>query len=249
MKKIVYLFCVLILGSCDTENANNCFQKAGAIVQIEVEVPVFSRVVVHERIELIIQQGDEQKVIVESGENLLSDVTVEVIDNELILKDYNTCNFFREYNLTKVYITTPNLTRIRNASEYNVSSNGTLTFKSLELISIGDEDVYLPIGDFHLTLYNEKLKISSNGIANFYLEGATDDLDINFFDLCDSRFEGENFIAQKVKVTHISSNDILVYPVESIEGSIRSTGDLICYNTPPIVAVDVMNDYGTLIFK
>lgn len=249
MKKIFFILCSILLISCDDENASNCFQTAGNIIQQEVEVTSFEKVVVHARIELIITQGDEQKVTIETGENLLNDITVEVINNELILKNNNTCNFVREYDLTKIYITAPNLTRIRNASEDNISSNGLLTYKSLELISIGDKDVYLPIGDWYLNIQNEKIKISSNGNAIFHLEGSTDELNLNLFDFCDSRFEGEHLIAQHITVNQISSNDILIYPVESLSGTIYSTGDVISFNRPTTVDIDDLSDYADLIFK
>ncbi|MFD1292326.1 head GIN domain-containing protein [Lutibacter holmesii] len=249
MKKIFFIVCSILLVSCNDQNANNCFQTAGDIIQQEVEVATFEKVVVHARIELIITQGDEQKVLIETGENLLNDITAEVINNELILKNNNTCNFVRAYDLTKVYITVPNLTKIRNASEKNIYSNGLLTYNSLELVSIGDEDVYLPIGDWHLNIQNENIRISSNGNAIFYLEGTTTNLNINLFDFCDSRFEGEHLIAQHIKINQISSNDMLIYPVESLSGAIYATGDVISFNKPTTVNVDDLSDYAELIFK
>jgi hypothetical protein len=248
MKKIFYLFCVLFFGSCDSETSNNCFQKAGDIVQIEVDVPLFEKIVVHEFIELIIAQGNEQKVIIESGENLLSDISVEVIDNELILNNYNNCNFVRPYDLTKVFVTAPNLTAIRNASEQPVSSNGVLTYPSLYLESLGEKKEFLSVGDWHLNIENEIVRVFGNGLAVFYLEGKTNNLNITFSD-GDTRFEGDKFLANHITVRQVSSNDMLVYPVKSIKGSIHSTGNVILYNKPPIVEVAILNNYGTLIFK
>ncbi len=248
MKDLFYIIIPFLLLSCNSENANNCFQKAGAIIQTEVEVATFDKVTVHERIELIITQGNLQKVIVETGENLLNDISVEVINNELILKNFNTCNFIREYDLTKVYITSPNLTTIRNASEYNVSSNGVLTYPSLYLRSSGEKSDYLSIGDWHLTIKNENLRIWSNGIANFYLEGTTNNLDLSFSD-GDTRFEGKEFVAQHVKVRQVSSNNMLIFPVQSLTGSIHSTGNVISFNKPTTVEVEELSDYGKLIFK
>lgn len=239
---------MLILASCNDEKSNNCFQSAGKIKQVEIELPIFNKVVVHERIELIITEGTEQKVIVESGENLLTDITVEVINNELVLTNYNTCNFFREYDLTKVYVTSPNLTRIRNASEYNVSSNGVLTYPALYLMSVGDKSKFLSVGDWHLNIQNKNVKIWGNGIAVFYLEGTTTNLDINFSN-GDTRFEGQNFKAEHIKVRQISSNDMLIFPIQSLTGSIHSTGDVISFNKPPLIEVEELSDYGTLIFK
>ncbi len=249
MKKIISIIYLIIIAACNSENANNCFQSAGDIDQVEVEVPFFDKIVVHERIELIITEGSEQKVIVESGKNLIPDISVEVINNELVLTNNNTCNFFREYNLTKVYVTVSNLTRIRNASEYNISSNGVLTYPFLQLVSIGDKSKFLPIGDWHLTIQNQSLKIQSNGIAVFYINGLTNNLDIDFFDINDNRFEGRNLIANHVKVRQMSSNDIIVNPVQSLTGSIHSTGDVISYNKPPIVEITLLNTYGNVIFK
>jgi hypothetical protein len=248
MKKIIYIAFIILFASCNNENAGDCFQTAGKIIQVEIEVPIFEKVVVHERIELIITQGNEQKVIVESGKNLLSDISVEVINNQLILINNNTCNFFRDYDLTKVYITSPNLTVIRNASEYNVSSTGTLTYPSLYLRSSGEKSEFLSIGDWHLNIKNESIKIWSNGIAIFYLEGSTTNLDLVFSD-GNTRFEGKNFKVQNIKVSQVSSNDILIFPIESLTGSIHSTGDIISFNTPPIVNIDIQSNYGELLFK
>ena len=248
MKKIIYIFIVFLFANCNDKKADNCFQSAGDITQVEIELPAFDKVVVHERIELIITEGPNQKVIIESGENLQPDITAEVINNELILTNYNTCNFFREYDLTKVYVTSPNLTRIRNASEYNVSSNGVLTYPTLYLMSVGDKSKFLSVGDWHLNIQNENVKIWGNGIAVFYLDGTTNNLDLSFSD-GDTRFEGKNFKAQHIKVRQVSSNDMLIYPVQSLIGSIHSTGDVISFNKPSLIEVEELSDYGKLLFK
>lgn len=248
MKNIIHIIFLLLIFGCNSEKAGDCFQTGGDIVKIEIEVPSFNEIVVHQRVELFIEQGDEQKVVIESGENLLPDISVEVIDNELIIKNNNTCNFFREYDLTKVYVTSPNITIIRNSSEQNVSSIGVLTYPRLFLNSTGIQNEYLSIGDYNIHIENTNVVILSNGIAVFNLEGNTTNLDIKFAD-GDTRFNGKNFEAQHIQVFQVSSNDIIVNPKQSIRGTIHSTGNVISYNKPPIVEIDVLNDYGELIFK
>jgi hypothetical protein len=249
LKKIIYIICFIALGGCDSEDANNCFQTAGPITQVIVDVPEFHKVVVHEHIALFITQGNEYKVIVETGENLQNDISVEVVDNELILKNYNTCNFIRAYDQTKIYITSPNLTVIRNASEFDVSSKGVLTYPSLYLMSVGDKTEFLSVGDWYLNIENNSVKVWSNGIAVFYLNGTTNNLELNFSD-GDTRFVGDNFKANHIQFWQVSSNDMLVFPIESLTGSIHSTGNVFSYNTPPIIAVDALNtDYGNIYFK
>ena len=245
MKQFTIIFLLLFL-SCDKENSNDCLQASGEIIQKEIIVENFDKILVNKRVELIISEGP-QKVIIETGENLISDVLVEVIDGELILSNYNSCNFFREYNLTKIHVTSPNLTTIRNASEHKVSSKGIITYPSIYLRSSGEKRERLAVGDWHLNINNSKVRIWGNGISNFYLTGKTDNLNISFSD-GDTRFEGQTFEAKHISVRQVSSNDILINPLESLTGSIHSVGDVISFNKPLIVDVDVQSD-GKLIFK
>jgi hypothetical protein len=247
MKNVYYILFTLFISSCNSENASDCFQTAGKIVQHEVEVANFDKIVVNKKIALFISEGPVQKVVIESGENLLNDITAEVVANELILTNYNNCNFFREYGITKVYVTSPNINTIRNASELNVTSIGTLTYPSLYLRSSGEKSTYLAVGDWHLTIENNAVTIWSNGISTYYLKGMSNNLDVGFSD-GDTRFEGKDFIVKNITVRNVSSNDVLIYPTEKLTGSIHSTGNVISYNKPPIVDVDVQS-VGKLIFK
>ena len=81
----------------------------------------------------------------------------------------------------------------------------------------------------------------------FYLSGEVENLNINFAN-GDSRFEGENLIAQNVSVFHRGTNDMIVNPQQSITGSILSTGNVISVNQPPIVDVEEVFN-GRLIFE
>ncbi len=248
MKSILkYLVVITLFSSCDSEDAGNCFQTSGNIIQQEIIVDLFDKILINEGVELIIKQGATQKVIIETGENLLNDIKLEVINNQLIATNNNNCNFVREYGLTKVIITSPNITVIRNSSEREVRSEGVLTYPSLRLLAEDFESDFLNIGDFIISINSTTLSVTSNGISNFYINGQTTNLNIGFF-AGDSRFEGKNLIATNVKITHKSSNDMLVNPQEKIEGDIFSLGDVLAYNEPLII--DVTEHYqGKLIFK
>lgn len=249
MKRIsIYIVTLISILACNSEDAGDCFQTAGKIIQQEFEVESFDNILIHERVGLIIEEGPTQKVVIETGKNILSDVTVEVINKELIVKDNNACNFVREYNSTKVIVTSPNIKRIRNASEQDVVSKGTLTFPSIYLMSVGDKTKYLPVGDFHMHINNEKVRVWSNGVANLYIEGFSNELDLSFSN-GDTRFHGKDFIVKDIRVSNVSSNDMVIFPTESLTGKIHSTGNVISYNKPPIVAVEELTDYGKLIFK
>ena len=63
----------------------------------------------------------------------------------------------------------------------------------------------------------------------------------------DSRVEASDLIIQNLNIFHRSTNKMIVNPQQSIIGEIRSLGDVISKNIPPVVEV---TEYytGTLIF-
>ena len=181
IKKIIYILSLLFIVACNSEDTSDCFQTEGNIVQQEVIVDAFERIVVNRDIELIVKEGLEIEVIIETGKNLLNDVKAIVVDNELQLTDHNLCNYVRDYGITKVYMTAPNIKEIRNSSQYQVSSDGIVTFQELKLIS---EDFNAPrsftVGDFRMQINNDRLSIVSNNISSFYISGTVTNLSIGF---------------------------------------------------------------------
>jgi hypothetical protein len=247
MKKIIYILSLIIIVACNSEDASDCFQTEGNLIQQEMAVTAFERILVNRDIELIVKEGTEYKVIIETGENLINDVLAMVVENELQLTDFNSCNYVREYGITKVLVTTPTLKSIRNSSQYEVSSDGVLTFPELNLVS---EDFTAPgnftIGDFRLQIQGDKLTVIANNISSFYLSGTVNNLSVGFYSGA-GRFEGKDLIAQAIEVFHRGSNDMIVNPQVSLSGELRGTGNLISVNQPP--TVDVEQFYtGALIF-
>ncbi len=247
IKKITYILSLILIVSCNSEDASDCFQTEGTTVQKEITVNAFEKIVVNRDIELVVEEGADYKVIIETGSNLLNDVEAIVVGNELQLTDNNSCNYVRDYGITKITVTAPNIKEIRNSSQYGISSIGTLTFPNLTLIS---EDFNAPgsftVGDFRLRINNDKLSIVSNNISSFYISGNVTDLFVGFYAGA-GRFEGENLISQNVDVFHRGSNDMIVNPQISLTGELRGTGNLISVNQPPTVDVDKLY-IGELIF-
>ncbi len=234
---MVFVIAITFIG-CDSENAFDCIQAEGSTVREEKILPDFQRILVNRGVELILKQGDTQQVIIEAGENLINDVRAEVIGDRLELTDENMCNFVRDYGTTKVYVTSPNITEIRSSTQYDISSDGVLTYSRLRLLS---EDFNSPdsftVGDFRLHVATNELSVTANNISFFYINGTTESLSVGFFAGA-GRFEGADLIAQNVDIYHRGSNDITVNPVQSLVGELRGTGNLVALNEPPLVAVE-----------
>ncbi|MEL6811239.1 MAG: head GIN domain-containing protein [Bacteroidota bacterium] len=249
MKRIVYITALLLCVACNTENAPDCFQTEGSIVITRFDVPFFSRIRIEDDVSLVIRQGDIQEVFVETGENLLNDVSVTVENEVLVFRDSNRCNLLREYGVTQAVVTTPDLKEIRNASEFNVVGQGVLRFPNLKLTSNTEgaiEDARKN-GDFTLTVQCEDLVVEANGFSTFYIDGFTERANLGFTDEI-PRFEGANLMVNDLRILQRSANVMIVNPQESIRGQIRGTGDVISVNRPSVVEVEEFFT-GRLIFQ
>lgn len=229
---LLFIFC---LGGCELQDVSDCFKKQGDKITLEVELDGFSKISISKGIELFIKQAEKQEIKVKTGENFIKDIKFEIIDNELRITDKNACEMLRNYHATQVFIETPVLEKVYSASQYSVHSKGVLTFPNLILESGLHEDT--PSSVFEMEIENESLKINNNVSSVFKIKGQTHHLEINFWS-SNGRFEGDSLMAQKVSIFHRSSNDMFVFPIQEIKGTIAGTGNLVLKNVPPVIEVE-----------
>lgn len=248
MKKLTYILCLIFLFACNSEDAGDCFQTSGSIIQQEVTIEAFEKILVKRNVKLVLKQDVDYKVVIETGKNLINDVKAKVKNNQLILTDDNTCNYVRDYGITTIYVSAPNITEIRSSTQYDIVSDGVLNYNSLRLLS---EDFNVPetftIGDFRLEINTKNFSVATNGLSSCYISGIAENVNIGFY-AGSGRFEGRDLIAQNIEVYHRGSNEMIVNPQLSLTGELLGTGNLISVNQPPIVDIEVVYT-GNLIFE
>lgn len=241
MKKlaIVLLVVFTVLGEGCGPDSPDCFQASGDIETVRLEVPEFSSITVFENIELVVRYGPVQEVVLETGANLRSDISAEVVEGTLELRDSNSCNYFRGYGRTTFYVTTPDLRVLRSSTGWPIRSDGVLPFTDLSLVSesFNNPGALTTDGSFDLEVDVERLQIVSNGIAFFKLQGRAGQFSITIA-AGDTRVDAMDLVAESVQVSHRGSNDILVKPLQRISGLINGYGDVLSYGRPPEVAVE-----------
>jgi len=249
LKYFSYALVLILFSSCNSEEGLNCFQSSGAIVQQEFDVKTFEKILIRNRVQLILAFGTEQKVVIETGENLMNDIIVTSLNNTLSVKNNNGCNLVRDYGITKVFVTSPNIIEIRNSSGLAVLSDGVLTYPELLLLSEDEEnqDQFHIDGDFVLDLNVGSLSIVGTGLSNFFLTGTAQEAKFEIFN-GDGRIESQDLLVTDLTVYHRGTQKMIVNPQNSIQGEIRGLGDIISVNEPPIV--DVQEFFtGRLIFE
>ena len=237
----IFIAVMLIFASC--ENPGECIESSGVTTLKDVALQPFKKIKVYKGIEVIVTQGPEYKVQIEAGANFIDNVEVKQNGDQLIFTDEVSCNWVREYGKTRILVTTPTLEEIYSKTDRNISSNGTVTFPNLTLTAYdkdGDGEKGAGTGDFIFSVDNDVLTINNNNVSRYFISGQTNNANLNFY-FGDGRIEAQNLLAQNIRVFHRGSNDMIVYPVQSVSGTLNSTGNLVLKNVPPIMTpLDVL---------
>lgn len=247
MKKIVLHIvvccCMVLATSCGI--SEDCFKGNGNQVIQLFPLENFTKIKVYDGVGLVIKEGANYEVKVITYDNILENLEVKLQGNMLVVKDNSTCNIARDYGLTKVYVTAPNITEIHSKTDQDIRSDGVLNYSDLKLISIDLSDG-AGTGDFRLSLNTINLYVESNNVSNFYLTGQSQNLHV-FFSWGNGIFYGENLIVNIITIYHRGSNNIFLFPINSIEGNIYATGNVVLKNNP-IVSPNVIQHFtGRLI--
>lgn len=247
MKKIVLHIvvccCMVLATSCGI--SEDCFKENGNQVIQLFPLENFTKIKVYDGVGLVIKEGANYEVKVITSDNIRDNLEVRLQGNMLVVKDNSTCNIARDYGLTTVYVTAPNITEIHSKTDQDIRSDGVLNYSDLKLISIDLSDG-AGTGDFRLSLNTIHLYVESNNVSNFYLTGQSQNLHV-FFSWGNGIFYGENLIVNIITIYHRGSNNIFLFPINSIEGNIYATGNVVLKNNP-IVSPNVIQHFtGRLI--
>lgn len=250
VKKRAYIHTVLIcllfiVSSCDSGDIGLCFDSSEPFSERVVTVASFDKIIVRDNIQMILSEGP-QNVRIETAQSVIDDVEVFVSDGTLTLIDESRCDLLEASEPTKVFVSALDIRRIRNASQYEISSTGVLNYESLVLVSDENENSKYRIADFRLELAVGGLEVVSNNFSNFFISGTAERALIGFYGGA-GRFEGAGFLVEELNVFHRGSNVMIVHPVNSIRGKIVSNGNIIAKNRPDTVAVEELYT-GRLIF-
>ncbi len=237
---LIFSFTPFFLGCENT--SFDCVRSTGEQISTSLELPRFQAISAYDGINLFIKEGSEQKVTLEAGENLLSEIEIAVdTEGYLTVKNNNTCNWVRTYKDINLYITTDTLVHVNQYGYGTIRSEGIWSFPS---VSINAKD---GVGDIYLEVQNQRVYLVSNTIANFYLSGNTENLTIgNYYS--NGRFSAKELVARNVSITQLGSNTIIVNASETLKGSIGSVGDIVYYGDPETIEVEI-NNSGKLIHK
>lgn len=247
-------FFLLLFTSCGI--SEDCFKGNGDRISQNFPLEGFTKIKVYNGVGLVIKEGTEYEVNIATNSTIIDDLEVKIDGDMLIVKDNSTCNIARDYGETIVYVTIPDgineplITELElhSKTEEKIQSEGTLHSPIVRLFSIGDDGDGVGTGDFFMTVQNNgQLVVESNTVTNFFINGFCEEMLLNFY-FGNGRFYGENLEAERIKIFQRGSNDMIVKPIQKIEGTIYATGNVILKNVPNEVNVQELFT-GRLIYN
>ncbi len=159
IKKQIFFFAltvvVIILQGCNKQGAG-CFDKAGDIKTVSVEVAAFTSIDVSSNVDVQLLNDGLNRVEVSTGENLLAGISLKVEEGVLLIDNLNSCFWSNGYTHPLVAIRNPNLTKLIQHGYGNIYTTDTLVVDNL-LVQVEDAS-----GGVDLTLQSNLLRVVSN---------------------------------------------------------------------------------------
>ena len=231
-------FAVILLGillGCN-KNGAGCFDKAGNIKTVTIDLPAFTTIDVASNVQVQLLTKGSNIVEITTGENLISGIKLQVEDSVLLIENLNTCFWSRGYKQPLVSIRNADLEKIIQHGYGSIYTSDTL---SINKIAIQVEDAS---GAVDLLLNTDFVQVVSNNIGPITLRGSATKLDVAHY------WSDGILYASELKVTDCyinqnGSNRMEINVSNSLEGSINSIGNVYLFGQEPAtVDVDLTNE-------
>lgn len=199
----------------------------------------FHAIKVSTGIDLYINQGDVEKIIVEADDDIIDDLKTVVKDGVLKIYMEKKFNWSWNWNVTrKVYVTVRDLDELHASSGSDVESKGAIQVKDLRIDANSGSDV-------ELELRAEKIYVSTSSGSDAELKGTTEYLEAS--SSSGSDLDAAELKSKVCKVSASSGADATVYASESIKANASSGGDIRYSGNPS--AKDIDESSGGDVYK
>lgn len=171
MKSIFYiLISVLTLAACKKAEERTCFKSAGKEVTLEVPLQDFGRLFLGPHMKFRLIQGQENKLVITGGENLVNHVATKMDGDQLFITNENKCNFLRSYKKeisVDIYYKNVYVINFEGTKELTTVNQINAPYFTLVIEDgAGACNLDLNTGQLHVVV--------TNGWGNFNLSGVTD---------------------------------------------------------------------------
>lgn len=242
--KLLYL---LVLSSSIILAVTSC-KKApltnGKIITRTVEVGHFDTLYVYDNINVTLVNSDTFKIEITTGENLIDNIIAESIDNALFLKNENTLNWLRSYDIpieAKIYYKSEIECIIyRSVGDINtedyIMNDSTSRFELRVIDGSGDINLKINCKYFYL--------ISSFGTNRITVEGESKNTFIHHKGI--GQINTKALRSEIIELYNYSTNNIFIQCEKKLNAKIYDYGNVYYKGHPEIISYISPNAQGKL---
>jgi hypothetical protein len=229
------------ISGCSEEGGFDCFMPTGEVKKEPRYVSAFHFIEIHDNINLFLTQDTlVNKLEVEAGENLLPGITTEVENGHLYLRNENTCNWVRKFDIpVNVYISFSRL------DSMIFRAAGDLTFTTPWQNDSIQFDVWEGAGNIDLKLDVFKSRVYVHyGVVSIVMSGNSQ---VSY--LSNKGYgpvDAQGLFTKYSYLNTLSPNDCIIWAENEIGVTIDNIGN-VYYKGDPAVINKQLNSSGRLI--
>ena len=205
----------------------NTIRGTGDLVSVEVPVPGISEVVLTTHGEMVIQLGDDEKLIIEAQENLQPYLETRQVNGRLTIESKDGFNLDPTKPIR--YLLT-----VKNIHSLTVTSVGGITAPALEADQF--QVKISSAGDIYIeSLIADSLEVSLSSVGDLKIAGGqveTQDVRISSA----GNYTAGDLRSQQAEVHVSSSGDVILWTTDRLDVSISSSGDVSYYGSPQVIS-------------
>ena len=220
---LIAVICMLAVSIVSCKLPFGLVRGSGDIETETVEVSGFKEVVLSGVGNLIIEQGDEESLIIEADDNILSLIEVEVSRDKLTIGMKKNYNFMPTSNI-KFYLAVIDLDAI------TVSGAGDIDFKEFETDELEFE--ISGAGDIDFNINADKIEIRSSGAGSITLTGKVDRQEIFINGV--GKYDAEKLESKECEIDISGAGTATVNVSELLDISISGVGNVYYMGEPKI---------------
>lgn len=230
-RKILFIITSIALlalaSSCKKSPLTN-----GKVITETREISAFDTLYLYDNIDVTLVCSDTYKIEITTGENLIPNIISEADGERLLLRNDNTCNWLRSYDIpleARIYYNSK-ISSIVYESVGNLHSETYISEETLPCFKLqikdgaGDIDLKVNCNDLYMTIHSGTNKITMRGSADYtyiYQKGL-------------GPIYALNAPSNKTDVYSYESNNIYINCIEKLNASIYGIGDIYYKGNPEI---------------
>lgn len=228
-----FIFVLFVLSSCIFSGP--ALKGNGNVVEETRKTGEFDEIKVSRGMNVYISQGERTKVVVKADENLLDAIEIRVEGNTLKVTSNQN---IRNAKSKKVFVTTPNISKIKSTAGSNVFSETVIKSKNLDLSSSAGSNMKLEVNA-------ENIDVSTSAGSNIKLEGTTRSFTGKASS--GSNLKAEELTSKNCTASVSSGANLWITVEDDFSGHASSGGNIFYYGNPE--STDIEKSSGGNVIK